>query len=275
MIISSINTKATIVTRDPREAHLRGLVNFGHSIGHAIEALLTPYMLHGECVSVGMVLEAELARAAGVLGQVSLGRLRRCIESYGLPSTLSDKRILESEKRAIAAGGQSLSVDALLDRMSVDKKNAGKLKRVVLLERIGKTRELRATGVTDEDIRKVLHPAVRLVAGTPGTFAKPPLPPALLELPDTDPTQLSGPLHTVRVAQTQSTRAIEGDAASVPHITLSTPGSKSISNRALVLAALCKGTCRLKNLLHSDDTQVMIAALEELKVSLLAVDIPR
>ncbi|KAI6044557.1 EPSP synthase-domain-containing protein [Pisolithus marmoratus] len=227
LIISSINTKATIVSRDPREAHLRGLVNFGHSIGHAIEALVTPYVLHGECISVGMVLEAELARAAGVLGQVSLGRLRRCIESYGLPSTLSDKRIVEAEKRIVAAGGQPISVDTLLDRMSVDKKNAGKLKRVVLLERIGKTRELRATGIADEDIKKVLCPAVRVIAGTPGTYP----------------------------------------ASDIPHITLSTPGSKSISNRALVLAALCKGTCRLKNLLHSDDTQVMMAALEQLKAA--------
>lgn len=49
-------------------------------------------------------------------------------------------------------------------------------------------------------------------------------------------------------------------------VTMATPGSKSISNRALVLAALAKGTCRLKNLLHSDDTQVMMAALNELKV---------
>jgi pentafunctional AROM polypeptide len=50
-------------------------------------------------------------------------------------------------------------------------------------------------------------------------------------------------------------------------VVMSTPGSKSISNRALVLAALGKGTCKLRNLLHSDDTQVMMAALSELKVS--------
>ena len=50
-------------------------------------------------------------------------------------------------------------------------------------------------------------------------------------------------------------------------VTMATPGSKSISNRDLVLAALGKGTCRLKNLLHSDDTQVMMAALLELKVA--------
>lgn len=51
-------------------------------------------------------------------------------------------------------------------------------------------------------------------------------------------------------------------------VKMATPGSKSISNRVLVLAALGKGTCRLRNLLHSDDTQVMMAALNELKVCL-------
>jgi pentafunctional AROM polypeptide len=50
-------------------------------------------------------------------------------------------------------------------------------------------------------------------------------------------------------------------------VRMDTPGSKSISNRAMVLAALGKGICRIKNLLHSDDTQVMMAALMELKVS--------
>jgi len=47
---------------------------------------------------------------------------------------------------------------------------------------------------------------------------------------------------------------------------MSTPGSKSISNRAVVLVALGKGTCSLDNLLHFDDTQVMMSALKELKV---------
>ncbi|KAK5673782.1 3-dehydroquinate dehydratase (3-dehydroquinase), partial [Elasticomyces elasticus] len=48
------------------------------------------------------------------------------------------------------------------------------------------------------------------------------------------------------------------------NVTCSPPGSKSLSNRALVLAALGKGTCRIKNLLHSDDTEVMLSALERI-----------
>lgn len=62
------------MTNDERElTGFRDLVNFGHTIGHAIEAILTPNMLHGECVAVGMILEAEVARQLGKLGQVGVG----------------------------------------------------------------------------------------------------------------------------------------------------------------------------------------------------------
>jgi pentafunctional AROM polypeptide len=63
-------------------------------------------------------------------------------------------------------------------------------------------------------------------------------------------------------------RVVPGVPSKDP-VRMATPGSKSISNRALVLAALGSGTCRLKNLLHSDDTQVMMNALLELKVYFL------
>jgi pentafunctional AROM polypeptide len=215
IIVGSISVKAHIVTIDERETGLRNLVNFGHTIGHAIEAILTPTMLHGECVSVGMILEAEVARQVGVLGQVSVGRLTRCLKSYNLPVSLSDPRI------ASLPSAKSLSADRLLEVMKIDKKNSGAEKKVVLLSRIGATFEPKATVVKDDVIRRALADAVLVKSG----------------IPSKDPVRMA------------------------------TPGSKSISNRALVLAALGKGTCRLKNLLHSDDTQVMMAALSELKVS--------
>ncbi|KAI0261231.1 aromatic amino acid family biosynthesis-like protein [Gloeopeniophorella convolvens] len=214
IIAGSISVKAHIVTNDERETTgLRNLVNFGHTIGHAIEAILTPSMLHGECVSVGMILEAEVARQLGHLGQVGVGRLTRCLKGYNLPVTLSDPRITS------LPGSKLLTVDRLLDIMKIDKKNSGPEKKIVLLATIGKTVEQKASVVSDAVIGKTLAEAAKVVPGVP---TKSP----------------------VRMA---------------------TPGSKSISNRALVLAALGNGTCRLRNLLHSDDTQVMMAALHELK----------
>jgi pentafunctional AROM polypeptide len=216
VIVGSISVKAHIVTVDERETGLRNLVNFGHSIGHAIEAVLTPTILHGECVSIGMVLEAELSRQMALLGQVAVGRLTRCLKAYNLPVSLSDPRI------ASLPAAKSLTVDRLLDIMGIDKKNSGTKKRIVILSKIGATYEQKATVVADEKIAKTLSDAVKVIAG----------------VPHKDPVRMA------------------------------TPGSKSISNRALILAALGKGTCRLKNLLHSDDTQVMMAALIELKVRL-------
>ncbi|THU90417.1 Shikimate dehydrogenase [Dendrothele bispora CBS 962.96] len=213
VIVGSITVKSEIVTLDPHENGLRNLVNFGHTIGHAIEAILTPTILHGECVSVGMILEAEISRSMGILNQVGVGRLTRCLKAYNLPVSMADPRL------ANLPSAKLLTVDRLLDIMKVDKKNSGNEKKIVLLSRIGDTYEQRATVVADATIAKILSDAATVISGVP----------------------IHSPVKMV------------------------TPGSKSISNRALVLAALGRGTCRLKNLLHSDDTQVMMAALLELK----------
>ncbi|KAG9916555.1 AROM pentafunctional protein, ARO1, partial [Aureobasidium melanogenum] len=61
IVLGSARIKAEVVSADEREGGLRNILNFGHSIGHAIEAILTPQILHGECVAIGMVKEAELA----------------------------------------------------------------------------------------------------------------------------------------------------------------------------------------------------------------------
>ncbi|KAJ3985566.1 Shikimate dehydrogenase [Lentinula detonsa] len=213
VIIGSISVKSHIVTIDPTEKGLRNLVNFGHSIGHAIEAILTPTILHGECVSIGMILEAELSRQMGILSQVSVGRLARCLKAYNLPVSLNDPRIVSLPSSKL------ITVERLLDIMKVDKKNQGNDKKIVLLSKIGATHEQKASVVPDAFISKTLSDSVTVVPGIP----------------------------------------------SFNPVKMTTPGSKSISNRALVLAALGTGICRLRNLLHSDDTQVMMAALGELK----------
>ena len=211
IVLGSVKVKAAVVSADEREGGLRNLLNFGHSIGHAIEAILTPQMLHGECVAIGMVLEAELSRYLGHLKPEALARLSKCIASYGLPVSLQDKNVRKLTK------SKHCPVDELIDIMAVDKKNAGKQKKVVLLSAIGRTHEEKASSVDDDDIRLVLSPSVLV---TPGVSSK--------------------------------------------EVICTPPGSKSISNRVLVLAALGKGTCRVRNLLHSDDTQVMLNAIVKL-----------
>jgi pentafunctional AROM polypeptide len=212
MVLGSIRVKAHVVTTDERESGLRNLLNFGHSIGHAIEAVLTPQVLHGECVAIGMVKEAELARYLGVLRPGAVARLVKCISSYGLPVSLNDARI-----RRLSAG-KTCHPDQLVSVMAVDKKNDGRKKKIVLLAAIGRTHEPRASVVSDKDIRIVLSSSI-------------------IVNPLCDPP---------------------------PRVVCTPPGSKSISNRALVLAALGRGPCRIKNLLHSDDTEYMLTALAQL-----------
>lgn len=212
IISGSARVKAEVVSSDEREGGLRNLLNFGHSIGHAIEAILTPQLLHGEAVAIGMVKEAELARFLGVLQPGAVSRLAKCIASFDLPTSLEDKRVIK------LTAGKKCPVDVLLKKMAVDKKNEGKLKKIVLLSAIGKTHEQKASVVEDRCIRLVLSSSVVVQPGVPRDL----------------------------------------------NVTVTPPGSKSISNRALVLAALGRGQCRIKNLLHSDDTQYMLSAVGEL-----------
>ena len=62
---------------DEREAGARALLNFGHTVGHGLEAALAPRLLHGECVAVGMVKEAEAGRARAPFSRAELSRLCR------------------------------------------------------------------------------------------------------------------------------------------------------------------------------------------------------
>ncbi|GKT49448.1 pentafunctional AROM polypeptide [Colletotrichum spaethianum] len=212
IVLGSARVKAQVVSSDEREGGLRNLLNFGHSIGHAYEALLTPQLLHGEAVAIGMVKEAELARYLGVLRPGAVARLVKCIASYELPTSVHDKKVVE------LTAGKKCPVDVLLEKMAVDKKNDGAKKKIVLLSAIGKTHEQKASIVEDRAIRVVLSPATQVIPGVPKS-------------------------HVTTV---------------IP------PGSKSISNRALVLAALGQGTCRITNLLHSDDTEYMLSAIAQL-----------
>lgn len=211
IVLESVKVKAFVVSADEREGGLRNLLNFGHSIGHAIEAILTPQILHGECIAIGMVKEAELSRYLGHLKPEAVARLAKCIASYGLPTSLDDKQIKKLSK------SKPCPINELLSIMAVDKKNAGKQKKIVLLSTIGRTVEEKASSVDDGDIKVVLAPSILVHPGV-----------------------------------------------SKDKVVCRPPGSKSISNRVLILAALGRGTCRIRNLLHSDDTQVMLNAIAKL-----------
>jgi 3-dehydroquinate synthase len=121
LIARSVAIKAAVVSEDEREADRRSLLNYGHTIGHAIEAV-TGYeaYLHGEAVAIGMHAAGIIAVEMGMLSAAELERQQRVIEACGLP-----------------ARAPGVSATAVLDATLRDKKVSGGRIRWVLLERIG------------------------------------------------------------------------------------------------------------------------------------------
>lgn len=139
IIRRSCEIKADIVSRDEQERGLRAILNYGHTIGHALETE-TEYKryLHGEAVAIGMNVEARLSEALGLLNKKDSLRIKETIESYGLPSKLPE----------------GLSIESLISHMMIDKKvEAGEL-RFVLPEEIGRVRIKK--GISLEVIKRVI-----------------------------------------------------------------------------------------------------------------------
>lgn len=85
LVRRAIQVKADVVSADLREANLREILNYGHTLGHAIERREDYTWRHGAAVSVGMVFAAELARAAGRLDDATADRHRALLAAIGLP----------------------------------------------------------------------------------------------------------------------------------------------------------------------------------------------
>jgi 3-dehydroquinate synthase len=84
----SVEIKAQVVARDERESGVRAVLNFGHTVAHAIEAVAKFEASHGEAVAVGMAFEARLGEALGVTAAGTAARVSRVIERYNLPLDL-------------------------------------------------------------------------------------------------------------------------------------------------------------------------------------------
>lgn len=85
MIAVSCHIKKEVVENDPEEAGERALLNFGHTLGHAVEKLMNFTMLHGECVAVGMHAAAWLSMEKGMLTEAAYKDITDTIVSFGLP----------------------------------------------------------------------------------------------------------------------------------------------------------------------------------------------
>jgi 3-dehydroquinate synthase len=102
LVRENIAIKASVVDRDEREGGLRKILNFGHTVGHAIELTSDFALLHGECVAMGMMVEARIAAALGFAEPALAERLGTLISALGLPtdvpSTMNDDIVLEATR---------------------------------------------------------------------------------------------------------------------------------------------------------------------------------
>ena len=87
-VARSVQIKAEIVRDDPREKGRRKTLNFGHTIGHGVELVSGFRLLHGDCVSVGMVIEARLAEQLGVADVGTAEAIERVLLAAGLPTEI-------------------------------------------------------------------------------------------------------------------------------------------------------------------------------------------
>jgi 3-dehydroquinate synthase len=135
----SVRLKALVVSSDPQEQGLRATLNYGHTIGHAIEAI-TGYReyLHGEAVSIGMMGAARISERMGLISEEIVARQADLLRAFGLP---------------LQASG--LSAQAVMDAMLLDKKVQRGRPRFILLQSIGRA------VVSDQMEERIVEEAVR------------------------------------------------------------------------------------------------------------------
>ena len=85
IIKTNVRIKADVVEEDEKETNLRKILNFGHTIGHGIELLSDYKMGHGECVAIGMVVEAHIAVLMNYISDAECNKIIECIKGFGLP----------------------------------------------------------------------------------------------------------------------------------------------------------------------------------------------
>lgn len=127
LIRRSVQVKADVVGQDLKESGLREILNYGHTLGHAVERREQYRWRHGAAISVGMCFVAELARFAGRLDDATADRHAAILSSIGLPTDYDED-----------------AFPRLLELMAGDKKNHSGFLRLVVLDGLGKPARMEA-----------------------------------------------------------------------------------------------------------------------------------
>jgi len=132
LITRSITVKAKVVSGDFKESFDREILNYGHTLGHAIELHSKYTLRHGECVSIGLVFAANLANQCGILAEQETDLHREILSNLGLPTSYESRHWPE-----------------LRANMAIDKKSRSGTLRFVAISEIGKTLRIEAPSESD------------------------------------------------------------------------------------------------------------------------------
>jgi 3-dehydroquinate synthase len=121
VIFESCRIKKEIIEEDEKEGGKRRLLNFGHTIGHALECLTNYSLPHGEAVAIGLLVESYLSVKCGFLDQKSMDRIKKTLIQYGLPLQLPHR----------------FPIKTMIDAMTLDKKSLKGQPRFVMIDAIG------------------------------------------------------------------------------------------------------------------------------------------
>lgn len=148
IVARSVAIKAEVVGADPLETGRRAILNFGHTIGHAIETASGYTLLHGEAVAIGMVLEATLGTAMGTTREGTATALGDTLRALNLPTTIGD-----------------VDPDILLQAMGHDKKARRGTVKFALLKELGQAARSSDSDWTFSAPRELIESALTPRAG--------------------------------------------------------------------------------------------------------------
>jgi 3-dehydroquinate synthase len=141
IIQHSLSVKQKLVEHDYYENHIRKVLNFGHTVGHALEKASEYKLLHGEAVALGMMIEAELLYETGKLDESDFRLIVKILRIYGLNGKKKDIK--------------SINIKMLRNYLIQDKKRTGKGIPIIAIEKIGKTHVKSSQYIIDIDVDRI------------------------------------------------------------------------------------------------------------------------
>ncbi len=144
LAVYNCNIKAAVVEADPTEKNQRRMLNYGHTIGHAVESVSGYELLHGEAIAIGITAAGLIEKELGLADETRLDRVRKILGKLLMPVSLPSK----------------ISKESLLETISRDKKAVNKWPPFVLTDKIGQVHRQNnqwAVEVKQEIVEKVLE----------------------------------------------------------------------------------------------------------------------